>query len=829
MLHKKAAALVLAFLLVLSCFVPSAVFAASERKTIRVGFPIQSGLSEVDEHGNLTGYNYDYLEEIAQYTGWDYEFVRLDGSVDDVLTQMLKMLKNGELDLLGSMAYNDEAAKTYDFAGQSYGTVYTALSVLYENTKISQDNYQDLKEIRVAVIKGAKKRIRELDEFCSLNHISYSLVPCKTLQEQKNALQSGEADALLSVDIDYIAGTRPIAKFSPNPFYFATTKGNKDIVQSINSAILSINQVDPFFSATLFETYFNTQSKQLILSDNEKKYIENISALKVGVLTNSAPFQYADSKTGDLKGIAPDLFHYISEKTGLKFQFIHAATAEELEKMANEHTIDLVASLEADYKLARKMNVSLTKTYTSAQYIMMLNENINEESLAGKKLALRSDYNYDGSYMGNVIRYGNSEECINAVNSGEADYTYGNSYTVQYYMNNPKYNNIKLIPQAYHPYEASIGVVRPGSRSLLNILNKTLLAIPEEDIQAIIYQNTSYRQDFTLMNFIEAYPAQSLLVIIGLAVVVILVLLLVLRARTKRNKKIEMDIKKHYLLYELSNEHFFEYDFIKNEIILSLESGELGTKNKNSVVIHNYQEEENPENRLTPEQKKEFLKIIKSKEDGIEDMHFRLPDGTDKWTRVTFRQILDSDGKAAFAIGKLTDIDEEKKEKNTLLKLAQKDGLTGVYNISAFKTQATEKLNGEKKDSFGALLVMDVDNFKEINDEFGHYTGDKVLKKTAKILSEEFSDEDIVGRLGGDEFIVYVSGRSGRKELESLCGELCDKIHGIAISSCTRTITVSVGAAAASPGIQYYDLYQKADRALYDAKKHGKDRYSVAE
>lgn len=829
MLYKKAAAACLAFVMVLLCLFPTAAFAATESRTVRVGFPIQPGLSEVNENGDLIGYNYDYLQEIAQYTGWNYEFVQLDGDLNDVLVQMLEMLENGELDLLGSMAYSDESAKVYDFAGQSYGTVYTALSVLYENTKITQDNYQDLKQLRIAALDGAKKRIGELDDFCSANHISYTLIPCKTEEEQLAALESGKADALLSVDVNYIEGTRAIAKFSPNPFYFATTKGNKEIVQKINSAILSINQVDPLFSATLSETYFNTQSKQLILSDSEKKYIENTQPLKVGVLTNNAPFQYADSKTGELKGIAPDLFDYISEQTGLKFQFVHVSNTEELEKMANEHSLDLVATLESDYKLARKMNVSLTKNYTSAQYIMMLNKNVNESSLAGKRLAMRSDYDYDGTYMGNVVRFESSEECIDAVNSGKADYTYGNSYTVQYYMNNPKYSNVKLIPQSYQPFETCIGVVRPGSMSLLNILNKTLLAIPEEDMQAIIYKNTSYRQEFTLMNFIEAYPSQSLLVIISLAVVIILVLLLILHARTKLNKKIEMDIKKHYLLYELSNEHFFEYDFLKNELMLSLQTGDPGAKNRNSVIIHDYQGGNSPDNRLSPDQKEEFLKIIKSKEDGIEDMRFLLSDGTNKWTRVTFRQILDGNGKAVFAIGKLTDIDEEKREKSTLIELAKKDGLTGVYNISAFKELATEKLKKLDENCMGALLVMDVDNFKEINDKFGHYIGDKVLKKTAKILSAEFGGEDIVGRLGGDEFIVYISGRSSKKELESLCGTLCGKIHEIAVPSCTREITISVGAAAACPGIRYYDLYKKADRALYDAKKGGRDRFSIAE
>lgn len=828
MLLKRATALFLVFLFACSGLFSGLAFAAGEdTETIRVGWPIQKGISEIDENGNYTGYNYEYLEEIAQYTGWNYEFVQLDGDINDVLSQMLEMLKTGELDLMGNIGYSDELAKVYDFAGQSYGTAYTVLSVLYENTSLSQDNYQDMQGIRVAIIKGAKTRKAELDQFCSVNQIEYIPVYCETAEEMLNLLKSGKADAMLHVDLDYYDGLRPIAKFSPRPYYFATTKGNGAIVRQLDSAILSINQADPYFSTGLYETFFNTQQKKILLSDRDKKYIENAGKLRVGILTDSAPFQYADKKTGELKGIAPDLLSYISEKTGLRFQLIHVSSPEELQKLTQAGTIDVVATMEYDYKLARQMNVSLSKSYASAQYVMLQKESAEKPS--GRRLAMRKDYNYDGEYLGEVIRFDNTEQCFDAVNNGDADYTYANSYTVQYYLNDPKYSNLKLIPQTYSPYEACIGIVRPNNKSLLNIMNKILLGIPEEDLQAIIYQNTTYRQEFTLMSLIEAYPVESMFIVVILAGLIIGCLLLILRSRTRLNRKIAMDIKKHYQLYELSNEHFFEYDLNNDSLFLSLRKDDAAGNREPNTTIPKYGKSMRNENKLSEEQKKKFLDIITTGKNGIEDMRLHMPDDTYRWMRITYRQITDDTGKLVYVIGKLTDIDEEYKEKNSLIEMAQKDGLTNVYNRATCKKMITQELSKLQPGQEAALLILDIDNFKSVNDEFGHYGGDIVLKEAAKLLPDVFGKINIVGRLGGDEFTVYVKDAGDRTLLEQDCDLLCAQMRQIRLPGSSKSFTVSVGVAIAAAGATYNELYKNADKALYKAKENGRDGYCITQ
>ena len=100
---RRGTALILAMASCVICL-PS-VHAIGNKKVIRVGYPIQPGFTEIDRNGNYSGYTYDYLQELAQYAGWEYEFVRISGDINDAISKTMEMLENGELDLMGGTVY----------------------------------------------------------------------------------------------------------------------------------------------------------------------------------------------------------------------------------------------------------------------------------------------------------------------------------------------------------------------------------------------------------------------------------------------------------------------------------------------------------------------------------------------------------------------------------------------------------------------------------------------------------------------------------------------------------------------------------------------------
>lgn len=167
------------------------------------------------------------------------------------------------------------------------------------------------------------------------------------------------------------------------------------------------------------------------------------------------------------------------------------------------------------------------------------------------------------------------------------------------------------------------------------------------------------------------------------------------------------------------------------------------------------------------------------------------------------------------------------REYNKIFIQAQQDGLTGLYNRSSAEKLITECLINNPEGS-GAMLMIDVDNFKTINDSGGHDYGDKVLCRISMILLDFFRSEDIIARLGGDEFCVFMRKVSSPQIVMDRCAVLAEKISDETGGDGYLAATCSIGAAMCENEINSFGtLYKNSDIALYDAKRLGKNRCSV--
>ena len=154
--------------------------------------------------------------------------------------------------------------------------------------------------------------------------------------------------------------------------------------------------------------------------------------------------------------------------------------------------------------------------------------------------------------------------------------------------------------------------------------------------------------------------------------------------------------------------------------------------------------------------------------------------------------------------------------------LAYEDQLTKTYNRHKLY-EVFEQL--QKKVSFGALLI-DVDDFKPINDNFGHNTGDRVLQRLSECIKKSVRQNDIVGRWGGEEFLVILP-HIKREDLEQKANILCQKIAECDLCE-ERAVTVSIGAGMYQEGEEFKEFVGRLDKALYRAKKCGKNRVELA-
>lgn len=209
------------------------------------------------------------------------------------------------------------------------------------------------------------------------------------------------------------------------------------------------------------------------------------------------------------------------------------------------------------------------------------------------------------------------------------------------------------------------------------------------------------------------------------------------------------------------------------------------------------------------------------------DMRLRLLNGEYIWCRLHQAIIKDVNGCPLRIVGHLIDIDEQHKRTERLLLEAQSDALTGLYNKTAIRDMAEGALKRAPQLAH-ALFILDIDNFKGVNDQLGHLFGDAVLMDVSAKLKRLFRRDGVVGRIGGDEFAVLLSSDCSVQNAANRGEMICSAFrHTYSGEKQDYKISCSVGIALSAAGDSYDSLFRKADLALYRAKSLGKDQYSI--
>lgn len=317
------------------------------------------------------------------------------------------------------------------------------------------------------------------------------------------------------------------------------------------------------------------------------------------------------------------------------------------------------------------------------------------------------------------------------------------------------------------------------------------------------------------------------------AAFVLAAVLLYSSAREKKkveefNQQLKFDEMVFQITSAQSNSMIMAYD---------VKSKRLRFLNKNSFaldlpdVIENAPEEllhYLPQTRETEEQ---VSRIFRSMGRNRENEDFYLTvmvEGMERAFQIQVSNLFDAKDEIVQCVGMMKDVTEEIQ----LRRKADTDQLTGLFN----RTSGVERIEAEMKylnlpeGAEHAFIILDLDNFKALNDTMGHQAGDKALKDVAQILQQHFRAYDIVCRLGGDEFVVFLKNipdEAIERNIRNLLKKLNLKYYSE--GNCVE-ISASLGIALAPlHGRTFADLYSKADRALYKVKQEGKNGFKIYE
>ncbi|MDD3393125.1 MAG: sensor domain-containing diguanylate cyclase [Anaerotignum sp.] len=304
----------------------------------------------------------------------------------------------------------------------------------------------------------------------------------------------------------------------------------------------------------------------------------------------------------------------------------------------------------------------------------------------------------------------------------------------------------------------------------------------------------------------------------------ILISLLIWHERAKIKKE-NVRLKK---AEEFAGMASFEGDYKKDTFVLNENYFKLFGRNPVYKKISDFT---TPPPDILEEDHEVFLKmgrdLIAGKDSGSVQYRLFSKDGNIQWHQFVFHVCYDKHGLPLKCYGMIVPIDRHLKLISKLQMQVEKDPMTGVLNRTAFELYVNLCFSGDSAEQNHALLLLDLDNFKQINDGYGHILGDHALVKTADILKVCVRSSDYVGRLGGDEFAVFLQN-ANKEQAAKKAGEICQALENAEMKSNEAVVTCSIGIACfPEDGSDFNELYGLADRGLYRVKESGKNSFSM--
>ena len=296
-------------------------------------------------------------------------------------------------------------------------------------------------------------------------------------------------------------------------------------------------------------------------------------------------------------------------------------------------------------------------------------------------------------------------------------------------------------------------------------------------------------------------------------------------------RSLDFETKKYGLLAEFSDTALFEYDRRKD--ILEFTNNARRILMLDELRISHVMGKKIRTDLFLQEDRKVMEEMLRSRtgswEDNIQYAELRLKSisGEYHWFGCHYKTITSDTGTVVKVVGKLADISRQRSREQELREQAMRDVLTGIYN------KAGERLIDRmvKEKGQGLFLMLDLNDFKSINDTMGHAAGDAILTELGRVLKGNCRENDIVARIGGDEFVMFLPGVFDRQTGKRKIGEIQESLRTVRISTWgIRGIKASIGAALCpEDGMDYGTLYKAADEAMYQAKEQSKNRNESGE
>lgn len=503
-----------------------------EPRPLKVAFSQLEGLSETDQDGRHKGMIVDYLDEIAKYTGWEYEYIPVEN--DDIISNFLE----GQYDLMGGTFYSSGFEEYFAYPDYNTGRSRAVLLCRWDDDRLLGYDLATLNGKTIGVYDRAGDKIRHLKEFlasndleCRLKYYTYEDMQEGNLYEK---LRSGEVDMLLGNDLETGGEFRMVASFQAQPYYIVTTVGNTEILEELNTALRYILESTPNFADQVYYANFpDLKLADIQLNDSEQRYIEEKGTVTVAIPMDWHPI-YCKGGAEELHdGILPDLLREITAFTGLQFTFLYGDNYADCIRMVQQGEADILGAYLDENEQALGGNLALSQPYMDLNNIVIKYKSVSYPG-EGLTCGILNGRKLPDSFQAEEIRgYDTVSELLGAVNAGEVDYIYGVSAMLEQELQNHRYLNVTPVTQESDSTDVAFALSKPVRPELLTVLNKAIGNIPTEEKEAMLNQSL-VSVGYTSLSLQELFYSNPLACILILSCALIFIMSVILMSVRSR-------------------------------------------------------------------------------------------------------------------------------------------------------------------------------------------------------------------------------------------------------------------------------------------------------
>lgn len=528
--------LVLALLLpVLTAPYPVLAAGSSEEKTVlRVAFPEAEGYTMMGEDGKPSGLVVDFLNEIAKYTGWQYEYVRTDSNtlMDDFMS--------GEVDLMGGTYYSEGFEEYFAYPQYNCGYSKVVLMARKDDSRIHSYDLSTFNGKTIGIYEKATENIRRLKEYlniqgldCNIRYFNFDEL--MVTGDLYHYLQDGEVDLLLGNSADMVEAFYIAAEFDSQPHYIVAQPDAPEVLAGLNMALEKIYAADPSFADKVYEANFkNTAVGHTDLTAEELAYIRQKGTVTVAAPHRWHPMICLDSDDYH-SGFVPDVLDEVTAFSGLQFEYVVCDNYTEAVARVQQGQADMLGFFIGQEDDALEQGLALTEPYADVASILVRNKNVSypADGLVGG--VLKGSVMPSTIAVDKIVSYELVDEALSDVNSGKIDFYYGIAPHVEDIIRQENFTNVVQVSLINDSMATSFALPAPVQPELFTILNKAINNLTTEQKMTIRTRNTVSigETHMTLKSLVYANPVLAIGIVALFLLLIVAIVLLAAHSRLR--------------------------------------------------------------------------------------------------------------------------------------------------------------------------------------------------------------------------------------------------------------------------------------------------------